>query len=147
MSNQCKLAAAYHKAVAALAQTEAEHQRQVDRLFEAKAQRLPERVSAAIHAVRESEQNLEKSLLAADMSHREYWTARRMALLPELYRSAALINRYNRIAFAAGVQGSNPGISVLQNSMVDVTVDEVVEDVPADGPESDLLMEMRGCWK
>ena len=139
MDNFSQLAKAYHASIKALANAETAYQRHSEQLEEVKAKRLPAKVPNAIALVRESEKALHKALHAASVCHREYWNARRTALLPDIYEAAELVQRYSRIAFAAGVPGSSPGMIMLQNALISTRATEIVEDVPVEGPDSEFL--------
>lgn len=133
------LSNAYRLAIDLLSAAETEYRRSLAVLDEARAGHLQEKITEAEASVLENKNAVRCALRAATDAHRKYWIARREALLPEISRAAELIHRYSRIALAAGVQGMSPGLSELQYAMHSITANEITEDVPIEGPDSELL--------
>lgn len=139
MNNLSRLAKSYHASIHALEKAETAYRHADCQLSEATSKHFPEKISLAVDALRVSEDALREALHAASVCHREYWNARRTALLPDIYEAAELVQRYSRIAFAAGVPGSSPGMIMLQNALISTRATEIVEDVPVEGPDSEFL--------
>lgn len=136
MDSLPRLAQTYHASIQALSDAEAKHRVTIDQLATVESSRLPEKINLASDAVKTSEIELQQALHAATVNHREYWNARRMALLPGLYQAAEVFRRYRHVAFSAGVAN---GDTAWEDALAAVQSPDITDGVPVEGPDSDSL--------
>ena len=90
---------------------------------------------------------LKSALEKATRLHRQYWQGRLESMVPEVQAAAEVLGRYNRAAYAAGVPGHNPS-DVFCIDIASKRFDEqIVREVPIDGPDSSLLGDAMGAWR
>lgn len=141
-------ATAYDRAVKRLNKAEATHRQRVGALESALERAEASKVPGLRKDCEKSERELSEALQTAFEAHRAYWVCRRDQLRDEFTDMAVVIAEYNAMARVAGDTSVNPGLQLLQNILITTrSVEPLVEDVPSDPPDSDLLEETRGIWR
>lgn len=155
MSQFDKYAKGYTAAVKSLTKAEVLHRENLDRLDEALKAKQAHQVTHLRRDAAKTEADLVAALDAASDAHREYWTARRDALKPELDSAALVIAEYNALAKLAGDHNAHPAASYLQQKAIDgrsaanlLEQDVLATDgVPQEPVDSAVLEDYRGSWR
>ena len=148
-------AEAYTAAVDRLNQAEAEHRKNLDRLYAAREARDAARITPLRRDCEKSERTLDEALDAAFSAHRAYWSGRRDALAEDMRNAAIVIAEYDALAKLAGDTAPRPALRYLENLAANghtganlLEQDVLASDgVPQDPPDSALLEDERGAWR
>lgn len=137
----------YHRSVEKLKGLELSHRAALDELDQA----IKDKRAAAITPLRrkacESEEALQSALQVAAHFHRAYWLERQEAIMSEVVAAVDTLVRYRFIARAGGNPSIDPIQVILTRHQGRVNANEVIEDVPIEGPDSELLEDYLGCWR
>ncbi len=138
----------YARAMAVLAKAEASHQEALDAIDEAKTAGRSDKLPRLRMQAQESERHLSECLADAERAHRGYWLSRRIKLVPDLIRLARVALEYDVMARASGDSTVWPWKNVFDAEMVKgFAHEEIVQQVPLAGPESELLTHEYGAWR
>lgn len=148
MRNDIKtLSARYQRAMETIPDIEGSYRNQLADLAAARADRRAADITVCRLNAQQAEERLVEALGVADKAHQAYWQARRAALLPSVQEAARLILEFDRIAKAARDPSAYPAMAVIQTIHACPPLIDVAEDIPIEGPDSELLSEERGGWR
>ena len=150
------LADKYHQAIKCLNKAEASHRTNLDHLQQAREARNAAMITPLRRDAEKTERGLDDALRAAHAAFRAYWASRRDALEPEMEKIASVLAEYDALARLAGDMSQRPAMQRLYTlalagynaqTLLDQGALFEQDGVPADEPDSELLEDMRGCWK
>ena len=137
----------YHAALGALESAELSYRGTLGELALARSEHAGSKVTACRLDAERRETALKNALQLATRLHREYWQGRLQEMLPDVRAAAEVFGRYNRIASATGILGHNPAAVFCVDVAACRFDDEIIQDVPIEGPDSELLGEAMGIWR
>ena len=155
MSQFDKLAKAYTNACKSLAKAEVLHRENLDRLDAALQAKQAHHVTLLRRDCAKTEGDCIAALDDALNAHRQYWTARRDALKPELDAAALVLAEFDALAKLAGDRSAHPAKAYLEGRAIagfsgaNVLAQDVLatDGVPTEEPDSALLEDFRGSWR
>jgi hypothetical protein len=135
----------YFSGLQKLQVAEAQHRSILDELDEAIQARKPNDITVLRALARDSEKNLELAWSYAYGAHQSYWKGRLESMMPEVEVVAKFLNRFNRVAYAAGDLRPNPVDFRIASVLANSDKSSIADEVPVESPECMLLATLRGC--
>lgn len=137
----------YYEALDGIESAELSYRAALDELEAAQLERAASKVAVCRVEAEKCEGSLKSALQNATRLHREYWRGRLESMVPEVRAAADVFGRYNSIARAAGILANNPaGVFCVDVAACRFDA-EILQDVPIEGPDSELLGDAMGAWR
>ncbi len=135
----------YFAALRRLESAEVRHQSTLDDLDQAIEARIPDRITRAWLAVRDSENELKRARGDSVEAHQAYWRGAWLRWRPRCARWRNFSHRFNRIAYPAGDLQRNPAETKIAACLAEGGADDIAVEVPVEEPDCLLLATHEGC--